>query len=580
MRVALVVLALLAAAPAQAGVRVVPPFDPAEYADRAAVGLLVPGAGPTVTREVALAALLRGELEHGLLGGIADGERRIELGAPGGPEILVSLPPPGRTDNDVRYPIALLGERGLLTSDSTRIDGLVSVTDVATGRLRVVPNDDPAQALETLDDRIERNADRRLPLTIALAALLIALAFVRPQHAVRALLVVLAANLWLSPALAIVAAIAVLLLPLGWACAAILGAYLVALGLDAETVALSPFGPSQSGRFYGINNLLETMLLAPALLGAALLGRAGILVAVLAFVTIGGNRFGADGGGIVVLAAAYLVLWLRLRGERLTWRLAGLVAAGAIALALALLGLDAATGGSSHVTDAVGDGPAALAGDIADRIELSVRRTAASAGAIAVVLGSLAILVAVAFRSPRNAVLDAFLVAIAVSLVVNDTPGDVLGAGAAIAIALARHTPRHGWLSSEPMRRAAVLLALLALSVGLAGCGGGEEVSPTPETIEGTLPEVETSEEPASTVEGDASNGAQIFASAGCGGCHTLEAAGSSGSVGPNLDESQPDLALTVDRVTNGQGAMPGFADSLSEQEIADVATYVVESTS
>ncbi len=580
MRVALVVLALLAAAPAQAGVRVVPPFDPAEYAGRAAVGLLVPGAGPTVTREAALAALLQGRLEHDLLGGVAEGENLIELGEPGEPEIIVALPPPGRTDNDVRYPIALLGERGLLTSDSTRIDGLVSVTDIATGRLRVVPNDDPAQALETLDDRIERNADWRLPLTIALAALLIVLAFLRPQHAVRALLVVLAANLWLSPVLAVAAGLAALLLPLGWACAAILGAYLLALGLDAETVALSPFGPSQSGRFYGINNLLETMLLAPALVGAALLGRAGILVAALALVTIGGNRFGADGGGIVVLAAAYLVLWLRLRGERLTWRLAGLVAAGAVAIALVLLGLDAATGGSSHVTDAVGDGPSALAGDIADRIELSVRRTAASAGAIVVVLGSLAILGALALRSPRNAVLDAYLVGLAVSLLVNDTPGDVLGAGAAIAIALARHTPRHGWLSSEPMRRAAVLLALLALSAGLAGCGGGEEVSPTPETIVGTLPEASTAEEPSSTVEGDVSNGAQIFASAGCGGCHALEEAGSSGTVGPNLDESQPDLSLTIDRVTNGQGAMPSFSDSLSEQEISDVATYVVESTS
>ena len=137
--------------------------------------------------------------------------------------------------------------------------------------------------------------------------------------------------------------------------------------------------------------------------------------------------------------------------------------------------------------------------------------------------------------------LDAFLVGLAVSLVVNDTPADVLGVGAAIAIALARHTPQHGWLSSEPMRRAAVLLALLALSAGLAGCGGGEEVSPTPETIVGTLPEATTAEEPSSTVEGDASNGAQVFASAGCGGCHTLEAAGSSGTVGPNLDESQPD---------------------------------------
>ena len=580
MRVALVFLALLVAAPAQAGVRVVAPFDPAEYADRAAVGLLVPGAGPTVTREAALAALLRGKLEHGLLGGIAPGENRIELGAPGEPEILVSLPPPGRTDNDVRYPIALLGKRGLLTSDSTRIDGLVSVTDVATGRLRVVPDDDPAQTLEQLDRRIERNSDWRLPLTIALAALLIALALVRPRYALRALLVALAANLWLSPLLAVAAGLAVLLLPLGWACAAILLAYLVSMGIDAETVALSPFGPSQSGRFYGINNLLETMLLAPALLGAALLGRrAGILVAALAFVTIGGNRFGADGGGIVVLAVAYLVLWLRLRGERLTWRLAGLVAAGAIALALVLLGLDAATGGSSHVTDAVGDGPVALARDIADRIEISVRRTAAGVGATVVVLGSLAILVAVALRARRSPVLDAFLVGIAVSLVVNDTPGDVLGMGAAIAIALARYTPEHGWLSSEAMRRAAVLLTIFAFSAGLAGCGGGEEVSPTPETIVGTLPEATTAEQPTSTLQGDASNGAKVFASAGCGGCHTLEAAGSSGTVGPNLDQAQPDASLVTQRVTNGQGAMPSFADSLSEQEIADVAAYVSEST-
>ena len=71
MRIALALLALAVTASAQAGVRVVAPFDPAEYADRAAVGLLVPGAGPTVTRESALAALLRGKLEHGLLGGIA-----------------------------------------------------------------------------------------------------------------------------------------------------------------------------------------------------------------------------------------------------------------------------------------------------------------------------------------------------------------------------------------------------------------------------------------------------------------------------------------------------------------------------
>ena len=497
MRVAsvlIVLLALLAASPAQGGVRVVPPFEPAEYADTAAVGLLVPGAGPTVTRDSALNALLRGQLEHELLGGTAPGDALIELGDPSGPEILVSLPPPGRSENDRRYPIALLGARGLLTSDSTRIDGLVSVTDVATGRLRVVDSADPVAEIETLDDRIERNDRLRLPLTIALAALLIGLALVRPGLALRALLVALAANLWLDPVIAIAAAAAAVALPLGLACASILAAYLVSMGLDAEAVALSPFGPSQSGRFFGINNLLETMLLAPSLVGAALLGRAGIGVAALAFVTIGGNRFGADGGGIVVLAAAYLVLWLRLRGRRPTVGLAAGVVAGAIVVALLVLALDAATGGSSHVTDAVGDGPVALAGDLADRIELSVRRTAASAGSIAVVLGSLAILVAVALRRPRDAVLDAFLAGIAVSLLVNDTPADVAGMGAAIAVALARHPPLRASLDSPAMRRAAALLAVLALTAGVAGCGGEEEVSPTPETIIGTLPEETTGE--------------------------------------------------------------------------------------
>ena len=587
MRIALVLFALVVAAPAEAGVRVVAPFDPADYADRAAVGLLVPGAGPTVTREAALAALVRGKLEHDLLGGIAPGETLIELGAAAGPEILVSLPPPGRSENDTRYPIALLGARGLLTSDSTRIDGLVSITDIATGRLRVVPSDEPVKALETLDDRIDRNDRLRLPLTIALAALLIGLALVRPQLALRALLVALAANLWLEPTIAIAAGVAAIALPLGLACTAILVAYLVSMGLDPETVALSPFGPSQSGRFYGVNNLLETMLLMPSLVGAALLGRAGVIVGALAFVTIGGARFGADGGGIVVLAAAYLVLYLRLRDRRPTVQLGAAVAAGAVALALLLLAVDAATGGSSHVTDAVGDGPFALAGDIADRVELSVRRTAASLGATVVVLGSLATLVLVALRARRDAVLDAFLVGLAVSLVVNDTPGDVLGMGAAIAIALARASPLQGALSSQSMRRAATLLALfalIALPVGVAGCGGGEVVTATPETVEGTLPaatttEATTTEGSGSTLTGDPANGEKVFASAGCGGCHTLEAAGSSGNVGPNLDDAKPDLALALNRVTNGSGAMPSFKGQLSDQEIADVAAYVVEST-
>ena len=442
LRVLALCLPLLAASPAGAEVRVVSPFDPTEYADRAAIGLLVPGAGPEVTREGALAALLRGKLEHDLLGGVPTGPPLLELDRPGGPVVLVSLPPEGRSTNDRRYPIAVLGFSGLLTSDSTRIDGLVSITDIATGRLRAVPADDPVAALERLDDRIDRNDRLRLPLTILLVAIVIALALMRPRLALRALLVALAANLWLDPWLALLAGATALVFPLGLACAGVLAAYLVSLGIDAETVALSPLGPSQSGRFYGVNNLLETLLLAPALVGAALLGRAGVLVGVLALVTVGGNRFGADGGGLLVLAAGYLVLALRLRGIRVTPRVLAAVTAGAVALAVLVLALDAVTGGESHVTRAVAAGPVALAGDLADRLELSVRRTAASPGAIAIVLSGLCLLGWFATRIPRLPLLDALLVALAVSLVVNDTPSDVVAVGTAAALALLRARPR------------------------------------------------------------------------------------------------------------------------------------------
>ena len=79
--------------------------------------------------------------------------------------------------------------------------------------------------------------------------------------------------------------------------------------------------------------------------------------------------------------------------------------------------------------------------------------------------------------------------------------------------------------------------------------------------------------------EGEAPDGEAIFAEAGCGGCHTLEAAGTSGSVGPNLDDAKPDKELVIDRVTNGQGAMPPFKDQYSPEQIAAVADYVVAST-
>jgi mono/diheme cytochrome c family protein len=72
-------------------------------------------------------------------------------------------------------------------------------------------------------------------------------------------------------------------------------------------------------------------------------------------------------------------------------------------------------------------------------------------------------------------------------------------------------------------------------------------------------------------------DGKATFASAGCGGCHTLAAAGSSGTIGPNLDEAKPSQELAVDRVTNGQGGMPSFKGQLSEEQIQAVAEFVAD---
>jgi mono/diheme cytochrome c family protein len=132
------------------------------------------------------------------------------------------------------------------------------------------------------------------------------------------------------------------------------------------------------------------------------------------------------------------------------------------------------------------------------------------------------------------------------------------------------------------MRRTHLLAGLLVLLLGLltAGCLNGTETTATPETVVGTLPEAAPAADlPALKLTGDAKAGEAVFSSAGCTGCHTLEAAGSTGTVGPNLDEAKPSTELVVTRVTKGQGAMPPFGDSLTAQQIADVAAYVVQST-
>jgi mono/diheme cytochrome c family protein len=60
----------------------------------------------------------------------------------------------------------------------------------------------------------------------------------------------------------------------------------------------------------------------------------------------------------------------------------------------------------------------------------------------------------------------------------------------------------------------------------------------------GTSPATGSSSPGASSpTSGSAAVGAAVFASAGCGSCHTLKAAGATGTIGPDLDQVQPSAA-------------------------------------
>jgi mono/diheme cytochrome c family protein len=97
-------------------------------------------------------------------------------------------------------------------------------------------------------------------------------------------------------------------------------------------------------------------------------------------------------------------------------------------------------------------------------------------------------------------------------------------------------------------------------------------------TAPGATTTAPTTTAPAPT-QGDATAGKAVFASAGCGGCHTLKAAGSTGTVGPNLDQLKPPLQRIVLQVDNGGGPMPAFKGQLTDKQIQDVAAYVYAST-
>ena len=70
----------------------------------------------------------------------------------------------------------------------------------------------------------------------------------------------------------------------------------------------------------------------------------------------------------------------------------------------------------------------------------------------------------------------------------------------------------------------------------------------------------------------------QIFNDWSCGACHVLTDAGGNGHIGPSLDGNATlDHDYVLARVSDGQGAMPGFGGMMSEEELDLLASYIVQ---
>ncbi len=486
--------ALVVAAPA--GAKTVPGSPPfrvlvmdeipsgmfARFAKAGAVGLMLPETGPTTNRRQALAELERGAQVNALLGGVPRGPRVLAASsATGYPTardvVIVELPPPGPPiKNDHLYRIAVIGRgfHGLLTSKTTRIPGLVSVVDVvptvlghANTSLSSTPSDHPLAALAGLGRQVHGEGRLKYAGLFIVTGLLILLSLLGWRAAATAVPASLLANLLLgithvSNEVGIVALFTVVTVAatlwLGRLCrgdggllALILGTvalYVLVFTTRPEWAAITPLGPDQNQRFWGIGNQMETLLLAPLLLAALIARRRfGIVgfaaVAVLGLAVMVDNRLGADGGGAIAVGVAIAVLGARLLRRGLVGLAAMLGGSALTVLVLVFRGLN--TPGPNHLRSAFGNGFHGFLDVAINRVPLAYKPAVA---AWPMTLPLAAILVAafvLALRASRARASRDLLVALAAglvaSLVVNDSTAYILGGGIAAVGALARFVP-------------------------------------------------------------------------------------------------------------------------------------------
>ncbi|TMM11240.1 MAG: hypothetical protein E6F98_11280 [Actinobacteria bacterium] len=448
-----------------------------------AVGLLVPGAGPTTNRRQALAQLVRGRQENAHLGGVPQGPPLLSANlATGTPShartIVITLPPKSERPvaNDKRYWVAVLGGgfHGVLVSRTTRIPGLVSIVDIAPtalghqrGSLTSTPKDHAVAYLKGLNAQIHANNRLKLAALIVIACFALLLAAVRPRAALTAVPAALLASIGLGAAhvtneVAIMTVVVVATVGGGLALAsvcktddrllllflAVIAVHMYLLAKRPDWVAVTPLGPTQNSRFWGIGNQLETLLLAPLLAGAAIAARRFGAIGFAAFGVLGlflmtDNRFGSDGGGAIVLGVALAFLGARVLRVGLRGFLILLGLAAAVVLKVVSANLD--TAGPDHLRSAFGNGMSGLWAVAQNRWPLSYlpalqNWTVVLPLALWFVV-SFAVALYVARRRPTRDFVVTLGVATIVSLLVNDSAMYELTGAISVLGAFVRFAP-------------------------------------------------------------------------------------------------------------------------------------------
>src|SRR5437763_2507551 len=455
-----------------------------QFARHGAVGLLVPGTGPTINRRQALAQLVRGVRENAYLGGVPSGRPLVSAtAATGTPSrartIIVTLPPKSESPvpNDKRYYVVVLGGgfHGLLVSRTTRIPGLVSIVDIAPtalghqrGSLTSMPAAHAIATLKTLNAQIHANNRLKLAALIVIACFALLLAAVRPRAALTAVPAALLASIGLGAAhvtneVAVMTVVVVATVGGGLLLArvcktddrllllflAVIAVHMYLLAKRPDWVALTPLGPTQNSRFWGVGNQLETLLLAPLLAGAAIAGRRFGPLGFAAFTLLGlvlitDNRFGSDGGGAIVLGVALAFLGARTlrlgRGGFATL----LLAAATVVLGIVSRNLQAS--GPNHLRSAFGHGLSGLWAVAQNRVPLSYVPALHNwtwvlpLGIWLVATFGAAVYLAYRRAATRDLVF-ALGLALLTSLLVNDSATYELTGGVAALAAIARFVP-------------------------------------------------------------------------------------------------------------------------------------------